>query len=620
MTEIFLNLEHSITISEPYTMLEGSEGGIIFHCTNSATSDGLVLADWPLPDTSDPTIDVITLIYGKTYVHPDPIYSVDKPLRIVTGFSTIEEWPVYRYRQSLENGSDYGNITFHLDASPSSVGVIDNASVPGKLRNFVFFQDIIQECRYYKEYIYDRNKTYGWIYDGIAEAKYAPKTNWIKPFKWDIANDTNGIVIDITNIKNPNEWPSYNSHDTNLFIRQDLLSNSNVFYSDAISITANQDFQIIDSRSIGILQILSHFIDKNVLNGTNEIWVDKMLIGWCNENGLLCEYQKCPEGFIYHEKLEICIDDCAKIKGEDYYWHEEYEICWKNCPDSPDGQPMYYNPVLDDCVEEDIENCWGYAPYEIHVVTYYDGGLGGGHSCNSTIFRLTVTTATESKSAIANFNNNGSGSFSSPQTPNTRNIYDRYGCEVVVQLSREDIEQEAECEFNIQFDCICTNSTCQDWGSSGVPSVEPNGVRCHSGIEKYDIAIKNRKGNWWHAKALPIPVGGKVEFKVGQPQFQFIPGTFINHGNNSKNIGLWTELLPETSTSTPLLMPMSTAISTSINPCIFMQDTGEISETCGCIIAECTNIECPLSMLMENGKKVQINATQCHPLMCRWFE
>ena len=174
---------------------------------------------------------------------------------------------------NTSDSAAYGEITFEDHAANQT---------PAQLRETDFFKYILQKCKHYRGIVFDHEslRVDGWDYggdnwNGTELPNHAPTCHLVKPFKYGVSNLSNAVRVSLT----LNNSVGHLSAEKDLIIPHTLLiENSAVAVDDLETIRGIAQQQgwshTLDKETLGILQMLSHLIDQNVLNGTRDVWVD----------------------------------------------------------------------------------------------------------------------------------------------------------------------------------------------------------------------------------------------------------------------------------------------------------------------------------------------------------
>ena len=255
------------------------------------------------------------------------------------------------------DSANYGRITFENDAANQS---------PTQLIETDFFQYILQKCKYYKGIIYDhealrldwterqqkteelkdlqnqlatstniyeqedlnieiskKEKELSKLWDygddnwngnlHIDETrKLAPTCHLVKPFLFSVVNVAGGVKITLSLQGEEGHISSQND----IIIPHTLLPTPvDIPVLDNVDVIRQIALQqgwngILTKETLGILNLLSHFIDRNIYNGTRNVWVDDLeLVCALNVSDDHCEGVTCPSGYYCVNGVCACEDN-----------------------------------------------------------------------------------------------------------------------------------------------------------------------------------------------------------------------------------------------------------------------------------------------------------------------
>ena len=218
---------------------------------------------------------------------------------------------VYAYRMNASSTSEYGQITYENRAANVTPEFDEGGNITRTVSEMIMEEDvfkyILQKCKYYKDVIFDHEsmRVEGWDYggdnwNGTEFPNHAPTCHLIKPFYFRVENGpTESFKVSV--FVDPTEYKIGDNISTNtdVILPHTLLQEreGGVQFDqcngveDQIEIireiaTHHGWDHIVNKEILGILNILSHFADKNVYNGTKNVWTDEVGIdcSCCIEN------------------------------------------------------------------------------------------------------------------------------------------------------------------------------------------------------------------------------------------------------------------------------------------------------------------------------------------------
>jgi len=187
------------------------------------------------------------------------------------------------------------------------------------------FGNILKRCRFYKGVIYDQKKTDGWTYPEWKDTspRFAPKSLHIKPFKWEVEQGDGDVTITLDDegfdsaAKDIVVGTELIRDETSTLIRtkdeiKELVQDIRLVGVDRV-INGGYD-RILNFEAIGILNILSNFLDINVFNGTRSVFINGLKVVQSDENGCSpsnpCEGVVCEEGYVCDYKGDCVEQTC----------------------------------------------------------------------------------------------------------------------------------------------------------------------------------------------------------------------------------------------------------------------------------------------------------------------
>ena len=255
------------------------------------------------------------------------------------------EQTTFSYYQDRTNTSSHGRATFADEIKRLTLD---------ELKNTELFEYLLTNVRYHNRTIYDHKnlRIDGWDYDH-PEGNHAPDEILIKPFLWQVNNVDCGIKVDVSVENNLHHI----SLAANLIVDPGVVVDDNDEPIEVPYDIAQHATQILDFNALGILQMLSHFVDKNVFSGTRRVWVDDAnIVSQCHPDHITldpCRHVECPE-------FEHCVNgECVPHElcpGDCFYgfrWNFEKDWCEPiHCPPG-----LIRHPITNQCVNNLDDRC-----------------------------------------------------------------------------------------------------------------------------------------------------------------------------------------------------------------------------------------------------------------------
>jgi hypothetical protein len=250
-----------------------------------------------------------------------------------------------------------------------------------------------------------------------------------------------------------------------------------------------------------------------------------------NQSGWCCVSPCPPAGFPNRTVVTCrgCIGQC----GTNTVWDFDLGACVRDCgTDNQYHIRRTYSQVLDrhnigtptrgcytpwtDCGATSAWNEWNarcetctaanalsLAPYQIHILVYFNQLDIPDHLCNCAQYSIAVTTASQTMSRNITLNTGSLAEPTGTRPEGSLSPRDRFGGRIPstsglllsstggITLNAADITAHNGCEFFITYSCRRN-----DLPTGATPNCGTNVAVCHEGVERYDVAIRASNGKW----------------------------------------------------------------------------------------------------------------------------